>query len=74
VEADEVRAADRPHAVELAATLVEENDVLGAAEPERLHEPPRSASCSASGSGTFGYAAATRIASKGACSPARGRL
>jgi hypothetical protein len=40
VEADEVRAPQRAHALELAATLLEEDDILGPAGPERLHEPP----------------------------------
>jgi len=40
VEADEARAADRPQAAEGAAALLEEDDVLVAARPEWLHEPP----------------------------------
>jgi hypothetical protein len=39
VEADEVRAADRAHRVEVTVALLEEDDVLGTAGPERLHEP-----------------------------------
>ena len=39
VGTDEMRAADRVHALELAATFVEEDDVFGAAEPERLNKP-----------------------------------
>ena len=35
-----MRAAHRPNPFELATPLLEEDDVLGAAEPERLHKPP----------------------------------
>ena len=40
VEADEVRAAERANRVEGAAAVFEEDEVLGAARPERLQQPP----------------------------------
>jgi hypothetical protein len=40
VQADEVRAAERADSPKRAAALLEQDDVLGAARPERLDEPP----------------------------------
>jgi hypothetical protein len=53
--------------MEGAATFLEEDDILGAADPERLHEPPAVGELLGERFWHLRYAAATRMASKGAC-------